>query len=115
MSAESLSIITGTVLSLLFSYLPGTRKWYAQFSPEVKRLIMLGLILLCGGIVYGLSCLGWGTEWGIAPICNQSGLMGLIEQVIVAIIANQSIYAISPLRKDHQPPENQAPTKPRFV
>jgi hypothetical protein len=115
MSAESLSLIAGTVLSLMFSYLPGARNWYDQFSPEVKRSIMLGLILLSGGIVYGLSCLGWGTEWGIAPICNETGLMGLIEQVVIAIIANQSIYAISPLRKDHQTPENQTPSKPKFV
>ena len=115
MSAESISLIAGTVLSLLFSYLPGARNWYTQFSPEVKRSIMLGLILLTGGIIYGLSCLGWGVAWGIAPICNQSGLLGLIEQVVIAIIANQSIYAISPLRKDHQTIDDHAPSGPKFV
>ena len=101
MPAESLSLIAGTFLSLIFSYVPGAKGWFMQFEPEVKRLIMLGLIILSAGVVFGLSCLGWGAELGITFPCDQTGLLGLVQQIVIAIIANQSIYAISPHRTKH--------------
>ena len=103
MSAESLSLVAGTVLSLTFSYIPGVRNWFTGFDPVIKRLIMLALLALTAGVVYGLSCLGWGFEWGITLSCDQSGLLGLIEQFVIAIIANQSIFAISPHKEE--PPQ----------
>lgn len=103
MSAESLSLVAGTVLSLAFSYIPGVRNWFMGFDPVIKRLIMLALLALATGVVYGLSCLGWGFAWGITLSCDQSGLLGLIEQFVVAIIANQSIYVISPQVGDTSP------------
>lgn len=107
MSAESLSLVAGTVLSLTFSYIPGVRNWFTGFDPVIKRLIMLALLALTAGVVYGLSCLGWGFEWGITLSCDQSGLLGLIEQFVIAIIANQSIFAISPHKEE--PPQNSSP------
>ncbi len=98
MSAESLSLIAGTFLSLVFSYIPGAKDWFMHFEPEVKRLIMLGLIILSAGVVFGLGCLGWDADLGISLSCNRSGLLGLVQQIVIAIIANQSIYAISPHR-----------------
>jgi hypothetical protein len=96
MTAESLSLIAGTTLSLVFSYFPGARSWFDGYSPEIRRLIMLALLVCSACIVYGLSCLGWAAEWGISLTCDRSGLFGLIEQLVLAIIANQSIYAITP-------------------
>jgi hypothetical protein len=103
MQAESLSLIAGTLLSLFFSYIPGAKNWFENFDAQVKRLIMLSLIILSSAAVFGLSCLGWGTEIGIAVSCNQKGLFGLVQQVVLAIIANQGIFAISPLRSDSPP------------
>jgi hypothetical protein len=100
MSAENLSLIAGTVLSLVFSYIPGASDWFTSFDAQVKRLIMLGLIVLSAGIVYGLSCQGWGESYGIQISCDQSGLVGLVRQVVLAIIANQGVYAISPCQPD---------------
>ena len=111
MSAESLSLIAGTFLSLVFSYIPGAKDWFLRFSPEIKRLIMLALIILSGCIVYGLACLDWALEWGITLSCDQKGLLGLAEQIVIAIIANQSIYAISP--RQNNPIPNQLKTGPR--
>ena len=96
MTAESLSLAAGTTLSLLFSYIPGVKAWFTGFTPEIKRLIMLVLLVGSAGVVYGLSCLGWAAEWGITLVCDRSGLFGLIEQLVLAISANQSIYAITP-------------------
>lgn len=101
MTAESISLVAGTCLSLIFSYIPGARTWFIQFDPEIKRLIMLALLVGSACIVYGLSCLGWVAKWEITMVCDRSGFFGLIEQLVLAIIANQSIYAITP--KPSQP------------
>lgn len=101
MSAENLSLVAGTVLSLAFSYIPGVREWFVEFEPAIKRLIMLALLAVISGMVYGLSCLGWGSEWGITLSCDQAGLLGLAKQFVIAIIANQSIYTISPQNRDN--------------
>jgi hypothetical protein len=96
MTAENLSLVAGTTLSLVFSYVPGARSWFERFDPEIRRVFMLALLVCSAGIVYGLSCLGWAVKWGISLACDRVGLFGLIEQLILAIIANQSIYAITP-------------------
>ena len=110
MSAESLSLGAGTILSLTFSYIPGARSWFERFEPEIRRLIMLVLLGLTAGIVYGLSCMGWASDWGISLNCDRSGLLGLIEQLVLAIIANQSIYAISPRKNRNSPPVSSVPS-----
>lgn len=96
MSAESLVLIAGALLSLAFSYIPGLAPKFDALDPTVKRLIMLGLLVVVAGVSYGLSCLGWGAAWGINIPCDQAGLQALISQLVIAIIANQSVYSISP-------------------
>ena len=115
MSAESLSLATGTLLSLIFSYIPGVHNWYTKFEPTMKRIIMLALLFVISGSVYGFSCLGWAQEWGVAITCDQSGLMALIMQTVLAIIANQSVYAISPHKSKHQDSEDIRPSDPNFI
>lgn len=109
MSAESLSLAAGTILSLTFSYVPGARSWFERFEPEIRRLIMLALLVFTASIVYGLSCLGWASEWDISLTCDRTGLLGLIEQLVIAIIANQSIYAISPRKNRRAKPVSSSP------
>jgi len=96
MSAESLSFIAGSVLSMLFSYWPGLNTKFAGLSSEVKRLIMLGLLVLVAAGVYGLGCSGFGAEFGIVVTCDRGGLVGLISSLAIAVIANQSVFAITP-------------------
>lgn len=103
MSAENLSLIAGTVLSLVFSYIPGASDWFTRFDTQGKRLIMLGLIVLSAGVVYGMSCLGWGESFSIQLSCDQPGFFGLMRQVVLAIIANQGVYAIYPRQPDKDP------------
>lgn len=98
MSANSLALIAGTFLSLLFSYVPGLNKKFAAVDPVYKRLSMLGLLALSAAAIYGLSCFGWALG-GFEVPCDEGGIKQLIEVFIVAIIANQSIYTISPETK----------------
>ena len=98
MSATELSLIAGATLSLLFSYVPGLKDWFAPLQPAHKQLIMLGLLVLVAGAVYGLACAGWGTAWGVAVTCDQAGLQALVTSLLLAIVANQGVYSITPRR-----------------
>ena len=98
MYANTLSLIAGAALSLAFSYIPGLREDFELLDPTEKRLVMLGLLLVTTVAVQIMACLGWGALWGFNLTCDRTGIAGLIEQLVIAIIANQSVYAISPRR-----------------
>ena len=98
MSAESISLVAGALLSLAFSYIPGLRQRFEVLEATQKRLVMLGLLLCTAALVQGISCLGWAAWWRIPLTCDESGLAGLLEQLVLAIMANQSVFAISPRR-----------------
>jgi len=93
MTAELLSSIAGIVLSLLFSYVPPFKSWFDNLEGNYKRLIMLGALAVTAGGAYGLACLGL---FGVGITCDMAGALGLVELFIVAAIANQSAYALSP-------------------
>lgn len=92
MTAELIAMIAGALLSLGFSYIPGLAPWFDGLAKEYKQLIMLGLLVLVAAVSYGLSCLGWGAAWGVNIPCDQAGLQALISQLIIAVIANASVY-----------------------
>lgn len=98
-TSEMLVGIAGVVLSLLFSYIPGLRVWYAGLISETKQLIMLGLILAISAAVYVLGCNGI-LVTNIA--CDKGGIVSFVLIVITAIISNQAVYSISPKPGDVQ-------------
>ena len=92
LTPESLAMVAGIVLSVLFSYVPGLKGWFEKFGPETKRLVMLGLLALVTAGSFGLACAGVLT--GIE--CTGAGAFRVIGAFVLAVIANQSAYAISP-------------------
>ena len=97
MTSELLVGISGIVLSVGFSYIPGLRTWYAAKSEEFKKLFMLGLLVLVTGAAFGLGCAGL-VATGI--VCTWMGAWQLAGLLITAIVSNQSIYKISPQTAD---------------
>ena len=95
MTSETLILISGAVLSLLFSYVPSLNTWFAAKSPDIKRLIMAGMLLLVSAVIFGLSCAGLGSEIGIQLECSKEGVIGLIKIFIMAVVANQGAYALT--------------------
>jgi hypothetical protein len=96
MTAEGLALIAGSVLSLVFSYVPGLNARFAAKSAEVKRLIMLGLLVAVGAAIAGIACSGFGADLGVEVTCDRVGLVGLLTAVGLAAIANQTTYNVSP-------------------
>ena len=99
MSAETLAMAAGITLTLTFSYVPGLNTQYATLSPEYKRLIMLGLLILVSAGAIGLACAGLGEVFGVKLTCDEVGVTQLAKALIAAIVANQGVYAISPRTK----------------
>lgn len=93
LTPEVLAAIGGTVISLLFSYIPGLRTKWAALKAEVQRSIMLGIMILLSGGIYFLGCKGI-VDLGIA--CAQSGILQLVTILIFAATGNQVTYGLSP-------------------
>lgn len=97
MTAEFLAAISGVLLSLLFSYIPGFSKWYGEKAEDIKRLIMLGLLALISLAAFGLACGGLASDFGIAITCDKIGAIALLKAFGAAAIANQVAYGLTPL------------------
>lgn len=104
-SAEFLTAAGGVLLSLGFSYIPGLQARFDRLDGAHKRLVMLGLLALASLGVFGLACLQWGNVentlqaldiQGVA--CSQAGALGLARSFVLAVIANQVTFLISPRR-----------------
>lgn len=96
-SSEMIVAIAGVVLSLLFSYIPGLRVWFAGLVAEKKQLIMLGLLVLVSGGVFALGCFDI-IQTGIS--CDKPGIISLVFMLISGIVANQATYLITPATND---------------
>jgi hypothetical protein len=92
MTAESLALYAGAVLSLLFGYFPVLESWFSGLETGKKRLIMAGLLLAVSAGIFGLSC------WKIIDpvvVCDQVGLVGLVKVFVLALIANQATFTLT--------------------
>ena len=94
MTPEQLSLIVGVVLSLAFSYLPGLKTWYDGLQGDQKRLVMLVALLAVTGALFGLSC----AKLFVYFVCTWLGAWDAVQLFILAAIANQTAYQLTPKR-----------------
>lgn len=85
----ALSAAAGVVLSLLVSYLPGFNSWFDERDPVTKRLIMGAFIIAVGIGSAVVSCQAQAE-------CLGNDLGAYLNAILVALIANQSMYLLSP-------------------
>ena len=96
MTPQLLSSLAGITLSLLFSYIPGLSSWYETLTATYKRLVMLFLLALTSVASFGLSCLGWLPYFNLDIACTEQGAVELLSAFVLALVANQSTYLITP-------------------
>jgi len=96
MTPQALAAIVSTILSLLFSYVPGFKSWYQPLEATYKRLVMLALVCLSAAGAFGLSCAGWGDQLNLNLTCSSEGALGLVSALLGALAANQAVFLISP-------------------
>jgi protein-S-isoprenylcysteine O-methyltransferase Ste14 len=92
MTTEQLILIAGAVLAVLFAYIPGLASWFEPLENTKKRLIMLGILIVVTGAIFGLSCAGILSS----VTCDKAGAISLVTALIYAIVANQGTYQILP-------------------
>lgn len=86
--------LAGAFISLIFSYVPSLNTWFARKSADFQRLTMVGLMVLVAIFLYLAGCLGWITIENF--VCGQQSIMTFLSALIMALIANQGTYAVSP-------------------
>jgi len=94
LTPQLLGGIAGIVLSLAFSYIPWLNVKFAELAPDLKRLILLGVLLATTLTIYALNCEGI-IDTGLA--CDRTGIIQLITIFISTLIANQSAFSLTPL------------------
>jgi hypothetical protein len=92
-SPEVLVVLAGGALSLGFSYIRGLNTAYAALAEETKKAIMAALLLVVVIAIYALGC-GAILQTGIS--CDRQGIVELAYMFILAIMANQGVYKVSP-------------------
>jgi hypothetical protein len=96
-SVEFLTAAAGVLLSLGFSYIPELQALFNQLDGNRKRLVMLSLLALTSLSIFGMSCLGWSQALGLPQAtCSQVGALGQLKIFVLAVIANQSTFLITP-------------------
>lgn len=96
-TAALLVTVAGAIASLLFSYFPGLRTWWATVQPDLQRGFMALLMLLVAIAVTAGSCLGF---FQTNVVCTQAGFLQVAWLWLMAIMSNQSVFGLSPKTKD---------------
>ena len=91
MSAELISSVSGIVLSLVFSYIPGIKERFEPLANRYKRAVIGGLLVLVTGAWFGLSCAGIVD----GPTCDKAGAVEAVTFLIRALVANQAAYLLN--------------------
>jgi len=92
MTPESLALLSGVILSLAFSYIPGLRTWYEVLDSDRKRLVMLAALFVAVAGTFALSCAGYGDQFA----CTTAGAYDAITVFVLAMVANQATYLVTP-------------------
>ena len=91
MSAELLSSVSGIVISLLFSYIPGLKEWFEPLQNKYKQGIMGAVLVVVAGAWFGLGCAGIVD----GPACTKEGAIEAVIFLIRALTANQGTYLLT--------------------
>ena len=106
LTPELLAALAAIGFSLVFAYVPKVSAWYNALNSEYKASIMGLVIIIVGVGAFGLSCGGFVVLEGVA--CTQSGIVAVIQTILVALVANVGSYTL--LVKPFQKQIPQAPT-----
>ena len=91
MEGNLLAMLAGSVLSLLFGYVPGLRDWYEAQAGVKKAQVMAGVLLIAAVGVFLAACY---TPWPVGVTCDEAGFWQLAQLFIAALVANQAAYLI---------------------
>jgi hypothetical protein len=88
-SPELLLMLVAGGLSLVFSYLPIVRQWFESLSPESKRLLNVGLVILFAVVIFAGDCF---ALFITNLECTVKGSFDLVYMIFLAITINQGMH-----------------------
>ena len=95
MSAETLTLVAGSVLSLIFTFIPKLNTWYAALPRRSKEIVMFCLVVAVGAGSFVLACKGQSSVLGLSLTCDVAGAVGLVKAILLTLAANQATYMIT--------------------
>lgn len=88
MTDTTLAFLTGSIVSLIWSYFPSVKEWYDAKSKDWKSIINIATLAAVALGVFGLSCAG---VTGLVE-CSKDGLIVLGRSFALALMGNQATY-----------------------
>lgn len=92
LTPEFLISLTGVVLSVCFSYIPKLNTWFAVQEPQMKLLIMAGIMAAVTAALVGLSC----TNTMVFMTCDKQGFVNTILIFFQGMVLNQTAFVATP-------------------
>jgi len=80
--------LSAALISLAFEKFPFLQNDFDQLPENVKRLVMVGFMIVLVYGSFGLSCLAW----LVAFPCTGAGALSALQVLILAIAANQGVF-----------------------
>lgn len=95
MNSNELSLLLGTALSLVFTFVPSLRDWYEKLDARTRAQVMaIGIIVISIGLV-GASCAG--LDGSVS--CTKDGVLGFVKNAVVtallALASNQTAHLLT--------------------
>ncbi|HEY3310567.1 MAG TPA: hypothetical protein VGK00_02900 [Anaerolineales bacterium] len=92
LTPESLSMLLGGLLALLFDWFPGLAPWFDRLSRLKKQQLMVVLLGLVAAGIFAGSCRGW-FDTGLT--CERASLPLLVEYILTAAAVNQAVHLLA--------------------
>jgi putative flippase GtrA len=96
LTTDTISAVAAIILSLVFSYVPKVKDWFAVQPGTTKRLVVLASLAAAAGGGLALSCTSLIPG---AVACTQTNIVDVVSAFIAALVANQSAYSFQPQPK----------------
>lgn len=98
MTNETLSIIAAMVMSLIYSFFPGVKAWYAALDDASKFSVNVLTIVVMSSAIFLMSCVGITVK----ITCDAFGVDLLLNMILRFATAYGSTYLLTrKLRTDN--------------
>jgi multisubunit Na+/H+ antiporter MnhG subunit len=95
MNSNELSLLLGTALSLVFTFVPSLNRWYEQLDAKTKAQVMaVGIIVISIGVV-GASCAGLDASISCTKDSVMSFAKNGVVSALLALASNQTAHSIT--------------------
>jgi hypothetical protein len=105
--AQLIPVIAGIVLSLLLTYFPTLKVWFAKQAAAQKALIVLILSAVVALAYFGIACTPWAIHLGVVVACTSDGFWTVATAFGEVVASSQVAYLLTPTQPD--PPAVVAP------